>query len=101
MWLETLYTQSLAMLQTLKSTRAMLGGHAAAVGAKGLDDDAIAAGFRAASADGEVSLEAIRKRRFSAPPADERERARQVRFLQGRGFALEDVRRFLKNQEKR
>lgn len=68
--------------------------------AKGLDDDAIAAGFRAAGAEGEASLEAIWKRRFHAPPADDRERARQVRFLQGRGFGLEQVLRFLKNREK-
>jgi regulatory protein len=67
---------------------------------KGLDDDAIAAGFRAAGADGEASLEGVWKSRFRAPPADERERARQVRFLQGRGFALDEVLRFLKSMEK-
>ena len=67
--------------------------------AKGLDEDAIAAGFRAAGADGEASLEAIWKRRFRAPPVDERERARQVRFLQGRGFPLDDILRYLKTLE--
>lgn len=67
--------------------------------AKGLDEDAIAAGFRAAGADGEASLEAIWKRRFRGPPVDERERARQVRFLQGRGFPLDDILRYLKTLE--
>jgi regulatory protein len=38
--------------------------------------------------------------RFRAPPADERDKGRQVRFLQGRGFALDDIFRFLKQLEK-
>jgi regulatory protein len=68
--------------------------------AKGLDDEAIAAAFRAAGADGASSLESIWKRRFRAPPQDDRERARQVRFLQNRGFGLEEVLRFLKSMER-
>lgn len=68
--------------------------------AKGLDDEAISAGFRAAGIDGDSSVEAVWKSRFRAPPADERERGRQVRFLQGRGFPLDEVLRFLKNREK-
>jgi regulatory protein len=67
--------------------------------AKGLDDDAIAAGFRAAGHEGEANLESVWKSRFRAAPADERERARQVRFLQGRGFRIDDVLRFLKTLE--
>lgn len=63
---------------------------------RGVDDDAIAAGMRAAGRDGAPQLETVWKSRFKALPADERERARQVRFLQGRGFALEDIFRFLK-----
>jgi regulatory protein len=35
------------------------------------------------------------QRRFSAPPADDRERARQARFLAGRGFSAEAIRRVL------
>jgi regulatory protein len=35
------------------------------------------------------------QRRFGVPPADERERARQMRFLAGRGFSGEAVRRVL------
>ena len=67
-----------------------------ALRAKGVDDEAIAAGFHAAGADGDSHIEAVWKRRFRAMPADERERGRQVRFLQGRGFALDDILRFLK-----
>ena len=66
---------------------------------KGLDDEAIAAGFRAAGHEGEANLEAVWKSRFRAAPADERERGRQVRFLQGRGFRLDDILRYLKTLE--
>jgi regulatory protein len=66
---------------------------------KGLDDEAIAAGFRAAGHEGEANLEAVWKSRFRAAPADERERGRQVRFLQGRGFPLNDILRYLQTLE--
>lgn len=67
--------------------------------AKGVDEATIEAGFRAAGADGDSSLERVWATRFRAPPADEREKARQVRFLQGRGFALEDIFKFLKQRQ--
>ena len=67
-----------------------------ALRAKGVDGETIAAGFRAAGSDGRSNLEDVWKSRFKAWPADERERARQVRFLQGRGFSLEEILRFLK-----
>ncbi len=38
----------------------------------------------------------IHHRKFTAPPADAREWARQARFLQGRGFPTEIIRRVLK-----
>ena len=66
---------------------------------RGVDDDAIAAGLRAAGEQGAAQLETVWKSRFKAPPADERESARQVRFLQGRGFALEEILRFLKSAD--
>lgn len=68
--------------------------------ARGIDEESIARGFRAAAADGVASLECIWRSRFHGVPADARERARQVRFLQGRGFALEDVMRFVRSMEK-
>jgi len=44
----------------------------------------------------EAVLERARRQRFgAAPPRDEAERARQVRFLQQRGFPLEQVLRVL------
>jgi regulatory protein len=63
---------------------------------RGVDEDAIAAGFRAAGDEGASSLEQVWRSRFRAPPAGEREKAKQARFLQGRGFALDDIFRFFK-----
>ncbi|HXS52214.1 MAG TPA: recombination regulator RecX [Usitatibacter sp.] len=68
--------------------------------AKGVDEETIARGFRAAAADGISSLESVWKSRFGVPAPDQRERARQARFLQGRGFPLEDVMRFLTSVDK-
>lgn len=47
-------------------------------------------------ADDDV-LVALWRRRFGRPPADEREKARQVRFLQSRGFSLAAILRLLRN----
>jgi regulatory protein len=62
----------------------------------GVDDETISAGFRAAGEDGASDIGKVWASRFRAPPADDRELARHVRFLQGRGFALDDVLKFLK-----
>jgi len=67
-----------------------------ALRAKGVDEEAIAAGFRAAGIDGASSLETVWKTRFKSLPVNDRERARQARFLQGRGFVLEEILRFLR-----
>jgi regulatory protein len=64
--------------------------------AKGVGEETIAIAFASAGAEGAADLEKVWSSRFSSAPADQRERGRQVRFLQGRGFALEDILRFLK-----
>lgn len=66
---------------------------------KGVGEEAIEAGLRGAGADGVSSLEAVWRSRFRAAPASEREKLRQVRFLQGRGFAVDGIFRFLKSLE--
>jgi regulatory protein len=68
--------------------------------AKGVDEETIARGFRAAAADGHSSMESVWRSRFGAPPVDSREKARQARFLQGRGFPLDQVLGFLRTVEK-
>ena len=69
-----------------------------ALRAKGVAEETIAAAFQAAGADGAADMERVWKSRFSQQPQNDRERARQVRFLQGRGFALDDVLKFLRTK---
>ena len=68
---------------------------------RGIAEEIIAAGVRAAGPEGSASIEAIWRSRFRDLPADERGKARQVRFLQGRGFPLDEIFRFLKHLENR
>jgi regulatory protein len=63
---------------------------------RGVEPESITAGIRAAGADGTASLEQVWRSRFRALPQNEREKARQVRFLLGRGFRNEEIFRFLK-----
>ena len=66
---------------------------------KGIGEETIEAAFRAAGIDGEADMQRVWSTRFSERPLSDRERARQVRFLQGRGFRLEDVLRFLREAQ--
>ena len=66
--------------------------------AKGVADEAIEAAFRVAGDDGTADIERVWRTRFSAIPDNDRERARQVRFLQGRGFRLDDILKFLRTR---
>ena len=48
----------------------------------------------------EGELDAARtiwQKKFGAPPANARDKARQMRFLQGRGFSLDAIRRLLRD----
>jgi regulatory protein len=65
----------------------------------GLAEETISAGFRAAGEEGAADIAKVWGTRFHALPADDRERGRQVRFLQGRGFPLDNIFCFLKSQE--
>jgi regulatory protein len=42
---------------------------------------------------------AVWRRKFKAAPVDARERARQMRFLQGRGFSMDTIRRLLRDAD--
>jgi len=66
--------------------------------AKGVADETIAAAFQAAGVDGCADIQRVWKSRFSTLPENDRERARQVRFLQGRGFGLDDILKFLRTK---
>jgi regulatory protein len=69
-----------------------------ALRAKGVGEETIAAAFQAAGVDGAADIARVWKSRFSQQPQNDRERARQVRFLQGRGFPLDDVLKFLRTK---
>ena len=43
------------------------------------------------------ALRALWQRRFGRAPVDERDKARQVRFLQARGFAVAAILRLLRD----
>ena len=66
--------------------------------AKGVADETIAAAFQAAGVDGCADIQRVWKSRFSTLPENDRQRARQVRFLQGRGFGLDDILKFLRTK---
>src|SRR5262249_28680842 len=68
--------------------------------AKGLADEIISAGIRAARGEGSARVEGHWASPFPAPPARARAKARQVRFLQGRGFPLDEIFRFLRTLER-
>ncbi|MBK6982312.1 MAG: recombination regulator RecX [Betaproteobacteria bacterium] len=64
---------------------------------KGIEPEAIAqALLRSRAGEGEA-LEAAWRSRFGCLPRDAREKSRQVRFLQGRGFALESILKLLRD----
>ena len=65
--------------------------------AKGVTGEAATEAIAAQGVDDDAALVALWRRRFGRPPADDREKARQVRFLQSRGFALSAVFKLLRN----
>ena len=67
--------------------------------AKGVDDETIAAGLESAELPDELErARALWLRKFGEPPQDQREWARQARFLQSRGFSTDIIRRLLKEK---
>jgi regulatory protein len=67
--------------------------------AKGIADDLIAAALPE-GADSEIArAREVWRRKFAAAPAGRADYARQARFLQGRGFAVDIIRKVLKEQE--
>ena len=67
---------------------------------KGIDPPEIDAALAEAKIDDEATMKGLWERRFGRAPADEREKARQVRFLQSRGFALSAILKLLRAAER-
>ena len=68
----------------------------AALKAKGVGADAAREALAGADLDDGAALVALWRRRYGKPPADDREKARQVRFLQSRGFPLSAIFKLLR-----
>jgi regulatory protein len=65
--------------------------------AKGVTGDEAAGALAGHEVHDADAIVALWRRRFGAAPRDDREKARQVRFLQSRGFALSAIFRLLRN----
>ncbi len=75
------------------SKRAIAG----ALKASGVGGEVAAEALSASDLDDDEAMVALWRRRFGAPPANDREKARQVRFLQSRGFSLSAIFKLLRN----
>ena len=69
----------------------------ASLKAKGVDADVASAAVAASDVDDQDAMVALWLRKFGTPPANDREKARQVRFLQSRGFALSAIFKLLRD----
>lgn len=75
------------------STRAIT----ASLKAKGVTAVVASAAIAESEIDDHDVMVALWSRKFGAPPANDREKARQVRFLQSRGFALSAIFKLLRD----
>jgi regulatory protein len=69
----------------------------ASLKARGVEGEAATEALAGVEIDDEQAMIALWRRRFGAPPANEKEKARQVRFLQSRGFSLSAIIKLLRN----
>lgn len=63
---------------------------------KGIDEAGVAQALAQSRASEAETIEAVWRSRFGRLPADAAEKARQVHFLQGRGFALDPILKLLR-----
>jgi regulatory protein len=94
-------SESRVVEQVLASRRRRFGAQRIAheLRGKGLSDAAIA-GAQLQLQESELeTARAVWTKKFGVVPANAREKARQMRFLQGRGFSLEIIRRLLRGIE--
>jgi regulatory protein len=82
------YAQALVRQKSATMSRRAL---AEALKTKGVTDEVARRALANVETDDGATLVALWRRRFGHAPKDDRERARQVRFLQSRGFALSAI----------
>jgi regulatory protein len=63
---------------------------------KGVSSEAIEGAIGDAPIDDDAAMLALWQRRFGTPPANDREKTRQIRFLQSRGFELSAIFKMLR-----
>jgi regulatory protein len=66
---------------------------------KGISEAAIGDASEKLQSSEVETARAVWRRKFKAAPADARERARHMRFLQGRGFSLDVIRKVVSGDE--
>ena len=66
---------------------------------KGISEDAIGAALPQLKDSEPAAAREVWRRKFGALPANARDKARQIRFLQGRGFDLEIILKLFKSNE--
>jgi len=69
----------------------------AALKARGVSGETATEAIEGGDIDDETAMVALWRRRFGRAPVDNREKARQVRFLQSRGFSLSAIFKLLRN----
>jgi regulatory protein len=65
--------------------------------ARGVTGEAAADALAGSEIDDHDAMVALWRRRFGAPPVDQKQKARQVRFLQSRGFPLSAIFKLLRD----
>jgi regulatory protein len=70
---------------------------AGALKSKGVAAGDIDDALREAELDDDASLKTLWQRRFGELPANDREKARQVRYLQARGFSVSAILKLLRS----
>lgn len=69
---------------------------ASALREKGVSEATVEEATRALKKDDVKAAREVWRKRFGEPPRDAKDRARQIRFLQSRGFDLDVIRRVLR-----
>ena len=64
---------------------------------KGVAEELVAAALPLLKESDVEAAREVWRRKFGAPPRSRNERARQVRFMQGRGFALDTILKIIKS----
>ncbi len=69
----------------------------ASLKAHGVEGSAVSEALAGVEVDDVDAMAALWRRRFGTPPRNDKEKARQVRFLQSRGFSLSAIFKLLKS----